>query len=447
MENDLTLEKVVPHSIEAERSVLGAVLVENRAFNEAAEILQESDFYRESHRKIFSKMQSLWEQSQAIDPLTLSEELKKSGDLEAVGGTPYLATLIDGVPKSANIEYYARIVKEKSILRQLIIASNQIISRCYSQDEEADAIINDAERSIFAIAEEKVSGGFVSLKDIRKETYDKISELHERKELITGLSTPFRAFNELTAGLQPSDLIVIASRPAMGKTSLSLELARYLGLQADKIVGIFSLEMSKEQMVLRLLCSEAQINIQKLRAGFLSEKEWDKIYAALGRISDAQIFIDDTPGISVVEMRAKARKLRQQHGLDLLIVDYMQLLTMPGRFENRNQEMSAISRNLKGLAKELKIPLVALSQLSRAPEARANRRPQLSDLRESGAIEQDADVVCFIFREEFYTRDIEKEGIAELIIAKQRNGPTGTINLTFIKEYAKFANPELERTF
>jgi len=392
-------------------------------------------------------MQSLWEQSKAIDPLTLSEELKKSGDLETIGGTAYLASLIDGVPKSANIEYYARIVKEKSILRQLIFASNQIVSRCYSQDEEADAIINDAERSIFAIAEEKLTGGFVSLSDIKKETFERLSELHERKELITGLPTPFRAFNEITAGLQPSDLIVIASRPAMGKTSLGLEIAKYLGIHADKTVGIFSLEMSKEQLVLRLLCSEARINIQKLRAGFLSEKEWDKIYAALGKISDAKIFIDDTPGISVVEMRAKARKLRQQYGLDLLVVDYMQLLTIPGRFENRNQEMSAISRNLKSLAKELKIPVISLSQLSRAPEARADRRPQLSDLRESGAIEQDADVVCFIFREEFYTRDIEKEGIAELIIAKQRNGPIGTINLTFIKEYAKFANPELERAF
>jgi replicative DNA helicase len=438
MEDDITLEKVVPHSIEAERSVLGAILVENKAFNEAAEMLQENDFYRESHRKIFAKMEALWEQSKAIDPLTLSEELKKSGDLESIGGTAYLASLIDGVPKTTNIEYYVRIVKEKSVLRQLIFASNEIISRCYTQNEDTDVIINDAERSIFAIAEEKVTGGFISFKEIAKDTIKNIDKLYERKELITGLPTPFIEFNELTGGLQPGDYIVVASRPAMGKTSLSLNIAQHVGLKTDETVGIFSLEMSKEQLVIRMLCSRAEVDSRKLRSGFLKDAEWHKLYEAMGVLSNAKIFVDDMPSISVVEMRAKARKLKQEHGLGLLIVDYMQLMTMPQRFENRNQEISAISRALKGLAKELNIPLIALSQLSRAPEVRADRRPQLSDLRESGAIEQDADLVCFIFREEEYNPTPENEGLAEFIIAKHRNGPTATIRLAFQKKYTRF---------
>jgi replicative DNA helicase len=409
MKDDITLEKVVPHSIEAERSVLGAILVENKAFNDAAEMLQENDFYRENHRKIYAKMEALWEQSKAIDPLTLSEELKKSGDLESIGGTAYLASLIDGVPKTTNIEYYVRIVKEKSVLRQLIFASNEIISRCYTQNDEVDAIINDAERSILSIAEEKVVGGFISFKEVAKDTIKNIDKLYERQELITGLPTPFIDFNELTGGLQAGDYIVIASRPAMGKTSLSLNIAQHVGLKTDETVGIFSLEMSKEQLVLRMLCSRAEVDSRKLRSGFLKDTEWHKLYEAMGVLSKAKIFIDDMPGISVVEMRAKARKLKQEYGLGMLFVDYMQLMTMPQRFENRNQEISAISRALKGLAKELHIPVMALSQLSRAPEIRSDRRPQLSDLRESGAIEQDADLVCFIFREEEYSPTTEPE--------------------------------------
>lgn len=438
MKDDITLEKVVPHSIEAERSVLGAILVENKAFNDAAEMLQKNDFYRENHRKIYAKMEALWEQSKAIDPLTLSEELKKSGDLESIGGTAYLASLIDGVPKTTNIEYYVRIVKEKSVLRQLIFASNEIISRCYTQTDEVDAIINDAERSILSIAEEKVVGGFISFKEVAKDTIKNIDKLYERKELITGLPTPFIDFNELTGGLQAGDYIVIASRPAMGKTSLSLNIAQHVGLKTDETVGIFSLEMSKEQLVLRMLCSRAEVDSRKLRSGFLKDTEWHKLYEAMGVLSKAKIFIDDMPGISVVEMRAKARKLKQEYGLGMLIVDYMQLMTMPQRFENRNQEISAISRALKGLAKELHIPVMALSQLSRAPEIRSDRRPQLSDLRESGAIEQDADLVCFIFREEEYNATPENEGLAEFIIAKHRNGPTGTIKLAFQKKYTRF---------
>jgi replicative DNA helicase len=438
MKDDITLEKVVPHSIEAERSVLGAILVENKAFNEAAEMLQENDFYRDSHRKIYAKMEALWEQSKAIDPLTLSEELKKSGDLESIGGAAYLASLIDGVPKTTNIEYYVRIVKEKSVLRQLIFASNEIISRCYTQNDEVDAIINDAERSILSIAEEKVIGGFISFKEVAKDTIKNIDKLYERKELITGLPTPFIDFNELTGGLQSGDYIVIASRPAMGKTSLSLNIAQHVGLKTDETVGVFSLEMSKEQLVLRMLCSRAEVDSRKLRSGFLKDTEWHKLYEAMGVLSKTKIFIDDMPGMSVVEMRAKARKLKQEHGLGLLIVDYMQLMTMPQRFENRNQEISAISRALKGLAKELHIPVIALSQLSRAPEIRSDRRPQLSDLRESGAIEQDADLVCFIFREEEYSPTPENEGLAEFIIAKHRNGPTGTIKLAFQKKYTRF---------
>ena len=438
MADDITLEKVLPHSIEAERSVLGAILLDNRTLNEALEFLNGDDFYRESHRRIFLKMVDLWEKSRAIDLVTLKEALADSDELERAGGPAYLASLIDGVPRSTNIEHYARIVKEKSVLRRLIFASNQLISKCYAQDEELDSVIDLAERSIFEIAEERIISGFIPIKDIAKASFEALDQLTERKELITGVPTPFSRFNELTSGLQPSDLVVIASRPAMGKTSLSLNIAQYVGKREGNTVGIFSLEMSREQLLLRMLCSEARVDAHKLKTGYLGEKEWRRLGQALEVLSRSNIFIDDTPAISVVEMRAKARKLKIEHGLSLLIVDYLQLVHPTGQYQNRVQEISCISRALKGLAKELRVPVLALSQLSRAPEIRKRHRPQLSDLRESGSIEQDADLVCFIYREEEYEPTKENEGIAELIIGKQRNGPTGMMKLVFRKEFTTF---------
>jgi len=438
MADDITLEKVLPHSLEAERSVLAAILLDNRTLNEAIELLTGDDFYRESHRRIFLQMVDLWERSRAIDLVTLKEALADSDELERVGGPAYLASLLDGVPRSTNIEDYARIVKEKAVLRRLIFASNQVISKCYAQDEELDSVIDLAERSIFEIAEERITSGFVPIKDIAKASFKALDQLQERRELITGVPTPFSRFNELTSGLQPSDLIIIASRPAMGKTSLSLNIAQYVGKRDGNTVGIFSLEMSREQLLMRMLCSEAQVDAHKLKTGYLGEKEWRRLGQALEVLSRANIFIDDAPAISVVEMRAKARKLKIEHDLTLLIVDYLQLMLPTGRYQNRVQEISSISRALKGLAKELKVPLVALSQLSRAPEMRKRHRPLLSDLRESGSIEQDADLVCFIYREEEYEPTTENEGYAELIIGKQRNGPTGMVKLVFRKELTTF---------
>ncbi len=438
MAEDLTLEKVLPHSLEAERSVLGAILLDNSTINEAIELLTADDFYREGHRRVFLKMVDLWEKSRAIDLVTLKESLADSDELERVGGPAYLASLIDGVPRSTNIEHYARIVKEKSVLRRLICASNQVVSKCYAQDEELDSVIDLAERSIFEIAEERITQGFIHIKDIAKASFKTLDQISERRGVITGVSTPFTRFNELTSGLQPSDLVVIASRPAMGKTSLSLNIAQFEGKKEDSTVGLFSMEMSREQLLIRMLCSEARVDAHKLRTGYLGEKEWRRLGQALEALSRANIFIDDTPAISVVEMRAKARKLKLEHGLTLLIVDYLQLMQPTGQYQNRVQEISSISRALKGLAKELRVPVIALSQLSRAPDIRKNHRPQLSDLRESGSIEQDADLVCFIYREEEYEPLKENEGLAELIIGKQRNGPTGMVKLVFRKEFTTF---------
>ncbi|MDH5404986.1 MAG: replicative DNA helicase [Candidatus Aminicenantes bacterium] len=438
MADDLTLERLLPHSLEAERSVLGAILLDNRTLNEAIELLTGDDFYRESHRRVFLKMIDLWEKSRAIDLVTLKESLADSGELERVGGPAYLASLVDGVPRSTNIEHYARIVKEKSVLRSLIFASNQVISKCYAQDEELDSVIDLAERSIFEIAEGRITSGFVPIKDIAKASFKTLDQISERRGFITGVATPFIRFNELTSGLQPSDLVVIASRPAMGKTSLSLNIAQFVGKKEGNTVGIFSMEMSREQLLTRMLCSEARVDAHKMKTGYLGEKEWRRLGQALEVLSRANIFIDDSPSISIVEMRAKARKLMLEHSLTLLVVDYLQLMQPTGQYQNRVQEISSISRALKGLAKELRVPVVALSQLSRAPDIRKNHRPQLSDLRESGSIEQDADLVCFIYREEEYEPLKENEGLAELIIGKQRNGPTGMMKLVFRKEFTTF---------
>src|SRR5712671_3596247 len=434
--------RTLPHNLEAERSVLGAILLHNDAFNLAAEVIDSADFFRDAHRRIFDKMVKLVERGDAIDLVTLKEELGRSGEIDEVGGPAYIAALVDGVPRSTNIEHYARIIKEKSTLRSLIYSANKILANAYQGEEDADVILDQAEHAIFAIADGKIRDGFVSLRDLAQTSLDTIEKLHARKELITGVPTGFTDLDEMTSGLQPSDLVIVAARPSMGKTSLVLNIAQHVGTKTDKNVGLFSLEMSKEQLFLRLLTSEARIDAHRLRGGFLGERDWGRLSQAIGTLSETKIFIDDSPSIGVLEMRAKCRRLKAEHNLHLVVVDYVQLMQGRGRFENRTLELASISRSMKGLAKELNVPIVVLSQLSRAPESRSDHRPQLSDLRESGALEQDADVVILIYRDDAYNRDPNNPdaGTAELILAKQRNGPTGIVRLAFLREQTRFAN-------
>jgi replicative DNA helicase len=437
-------ERTLPHNLEAERSVLGAILLHNDAFNLAAEVIDSGDFFRDAHRRIFDRMVKLSERNNAIDLVTLKDELGRAGELDEVGGPAYIAALVDGVPRSMNVEHYARIIKEKATLRNLIFSANKILSTAYEGAEEADLILDQAEHAIFAIADDKIREGFVSLRELAHSSLDTIEKLHARKELVTGVPTGFTDLDEMTSGLQPSDLIIVAARPSMGKTSLVLNVAQHVGTKTGMTVGFFSLEMSKEQLFMRLLTSEARIDAHRLRGGFLGERDWGRLSTAIGTLSEAKIFIDDTPSIGVLEMRAKCRRLKSEHGLHLVIIDYIQLMQGRGRFENRTLEVASISRSLKGLAKELSVPIVVLSQLSRAPESRSDHRPQLSDLRESGALEQDADVVAFIFREDLYQDKsqppTDAQGVAELIIGKQRNGPTGVVKLAFIREFTRFEN-------
>lgn len=432
-----SLHKVPPQNTEAEQSVLGGILIENEALNRVLEILNCEDFYRDAHRKIFKSMIALSEKNEPSDLVTLTNELNYQNLLEEIGGASYLASLIDSVPTAANIEYYAKIVKEKAILRKLIQAATEIVTQSYEDRGDVDAFVDDAERLIFQISEHRVRPSFYPIKDIIKESFKTIERLYEKKELITGIPSGFKDLDRKTAGFQAADLIIVAGRPGMGKTAFCLNVAQYAAIEAKIPVAIFSLEMSKEQLALRMLCSEAEVDGQKLRSGFLGESDWPKLTLAAGNLSEAPLFIDDTPAITNLEIRAKARRLKAEYGLGLVIVDYLQL--MKGRrAERREQEISEISRSLKALAKELSIPVIAISQLSRKTEDRPNRRPQLADLRESGAIEQDADVIIFIYREEFYRQDTPNKGIAEIIIGKQRNGPTGKVDLAFIDKFTAF---------
>ena len=435
-------ERTLPHNLEAERSVLGAILVHNDAFNTAAQVIDAGDFYRDAHRRIFDKMVALNERNQAIDFVTLKEELSRGGDLDDVGGPAYVAGLADGVPRATNVEYYSRIVKEKATLRNLIYAANKIVTNAYEADQEPDLILDEAESAIFSIADDKLKAGFVQMRDLVKDSFPKIEQLFEQKRLITGVPTGFVDLDEMTRGFQPGDLIIVAARPSMGKTSLVLNIAQHCSMLPDHSVGFFSLEMSKESLFLRLLTSEAQIDSHRLMSGAIGQKDYGKISHALETLSAMKLHIDDTANIGVLEMRAKARRLKSEHGLSMLAIDYIQLMTGRGRFENRTLELASISRSLKGLAKELSVPVVVLSQLSRAPESRSDHRPQLSDLRESGALEQDADVVILIYRDDAYNRDPNNPdaGTAELILAKQRNGPTGVVKLAFLREQTRFAN-------
>jgi len=429
-----------PQNISAEQAALGSMLLQEDAILHGVDILRPEDFYKKSHQIIFKCILELFEKSRGVDLVTLTEELNRVNLLEEIGGVTYLTNLINSVPTAANIEYYIKIIEEKSILRNLINSATKIISMGYEEKEDAKVLLDKAEHLVFEISQRNIRQSFVPIKELITDSYEKIEDLYHREEFITGVSSGFDEFDEITTGFQPSEFIVIAGRPAMGKTAFCMSIAQYASISKNTPVAIFSLEMSKSQLVQRMLCSEARIDAHNLRKGRLAEKDWAPLSNAAGRLSSAPIFIDDTAGITCLEIKAKARRLKAQHNLGLVIIDYLQLISSSGRIENRQQEISEISRSLKGLARELNVPVIAVSQLSRAVEQRIERRPRLSDLRESGAIEQDADLVVFIYREEYYKPKTEKKGIAEVIISKQRNGPTGKVELTFVKEYAKFEN-------
>jgi len=444
-----TFERSLPNSSEAERAILGAIILDNGMISPAIELLKPEDFYVPSHRRIFVAMTALFERGAEINPILIGEELKKDNALETVGGVSFVTNLTYGLPHATNITNYARVVRGKSLLRRLIKTANKITNEALEEEDEPEIILDHAEQAIFELADERIRQGFVHVKPVAEALLDKIQEMEGRKVVLTGLTTGFAELDEKTSGLQRSDLIIVAARPSIGKTSFALMLAQNAAIQTGAVVGIFSLEMSKEALVMRMLCSQGNIDAQRFRNGFLSRAEWAQIAKSLGTLADTRIFLDDTPGITVLEMRAKARRLAvEQKGLDLIVVDYLQLMSGSAkRFESRQQEVSLISRELKGLAKELNIPLVALSQLSRAPESRSDHRPQLADLRESGALEQDADLVAFLYREEMYKSPEErqnmpedKKNVAELILAKQRNGPTGTIELRFVPSSMRFDN-------
>ncbi|WPX09649.1 replicative DNA helicase [Anaerocellum danielii] len=447
MEPDIVQnQERMPESREAEEAVVGAMLLSREVISDVAEILTEEDFATPQLREIFAAIMDLFEEGKPVDVITVAERLRERGMFDSVGGSEYLTNLVINTPTTANATYYAKIVEEKSLLRKLINSSMKIIEKCKSQTERVEDIVDFAEKTIFNVISHKNSKDFSHLKEILIETYNKIEELYLRKSHIIGVPTGFAEFDRMTAGLQPSDLILIAARPAMGKTSFALNIVQHAALRAGVPVAIFSLEMSKEQLVTRMICSEAMIDSHKLRTGNLEDEEWKKFAKALALLSNAPIYIDDTPAITVSEMRAKCRRLKlKEKGLGLVMVDYLQLMTARGRFESKQQEIAEISRSLKALARELNVPVLALSQLSRAPETRADHRPILSDLRESGAIEQDADIVAFLYRDEYYNPDTDKKHIAELIVAKHRNGPTGTIELLFLDKHTKFMDLEKNR--
>lgn len=439
---DFSLHKVPPQNIEAEQSILGSILLDNQALNNVLEILSVKDFYNEAHRRIFAATIELSDRNEPCDLITLTNILKNNKQLDAVGGMAYLASLVDNVPSAANAAYYAKIVKEKAILRMLIGTATEILKNSYDTSAEIDQVLDKAEHAIFEISENKIRPAFFPIKDIIKDSFKTIERLYERKALITGVPTGFEKIDDLTSGLQKSELIIIAGRPSMGKTAFALNIASHAAVEMGLPVAIFSLEMAKEQLAMRMLASEAKVDSHRLRQGRLGETDWPKLTIAAGRLSDAPIFIDDKPAIMVLEMKAKARRLKAESGLELIVLDYLQLMRGGGNRDSREQEISEISRSLKALAKELNVPVIALSQLNRKVEDRTNRRPQMADLRESGAIEQDADLIAFIYRDELYNKseDNPEKGMAEIIIGKQRNGPVGTVKLAFLEKYTSFEN-------
>jgi replicative DNA helicase len=441
MAGDTTIERPLPNNLEAERSILGAILLDNHALNAAIEKIRSEDFFLSQHRQIFERMIQLGEKQQAIDVVTLMEDLSRRGELEAAGGIAYLSQLADGLPRVTNVEHYARIVKEKAVLRSLIFSASAIQEQALAAGDDADVILDRAESVIFQLAEDRVKVGLIGVKELVRDNYERLEKIFSEGRRITGLTTGYPGLDNETAGLQPSELIILAARPSMGKTALALNISENVALRLREPVAVFSLEMSKESLLLRLLASEARVDAHKFRTGHMGRDDWGKVTGALTNLADAPLWIDDSASSTVMEIGAKARRLKRDRGLSLLVVDYLQLVvpTHTGRGSNRQEEVSSISRGLKGLAKELKVPVLVLSQLTRAPE-RDDRKPQLSDLRESGAIEQDADVVLFINRPNFYKTDLPEEdrAKAELIIAKQRNGPTGSMNFVFLARHTRF---------
>jgi replicative DNA helicase len=438
----MTIDRIPPHNIDAEKAVLGSMMIDSTAVNISLEILKENNFYYDSHKIIFRVMEKLFNLGTPIDILIVMEELSKIKEIERVGGKEYLTTLLNSISTSAHVEYYANIVKEKSILRNLINSSTEIINDCYSSEEDATRVLDTAEQKIFDIAQKREFSGFKQISEKTHETIEKIQSFFTEKKSTTGLRTGFIDFDNMTSGLQPSNLIIVAARPAMGKTSFCLNIAEHVAIVEKKPVAVFSLEMSSDELVFRMLCSQAKVNAHHVKTGFLSSKSWTPITNAAAKLAEAPIFIDDTPALSVLDMKSRARRLKMDKGLSLIIIDYLQLMSgRSGKAEHRQQDISEITRGLKILAKELAIPVIALSQLSRATEKRTDQRPQLSDLRESGSIEQDADLVAFLYREGYYKQNVpELENKAEVIIGKQRSGPTGNVELIFRGEFTRFEN-------
>ena len=442
---DDTLRRVPPQNLEAEESVLGGVLLDNAALDRVVELVQPDDFYRGAHRKLFNAMLALSERSEPVDLITLSEALRSRGDLADVGGTAYLGELAERVPTAANVVHYAKIVRDRAVLRGLITAATEIATRGYEASGDVAELLDRAEQLIFEISERRVRNAFTKLSQVLVESIKTIERLYEQKQSVTGVPTGFVDLDRMLSGLQPSDLIIVAGRPSMGKTAIVLNVAEHAALRADVGVAVFSLEMAKEQLAMRMLCSEARVDLARVRTGHLTDREFPRLAMAAGRLGDAPIFIDDTPALSVLELRAKARRLKRDpaNKLGLVIVDYIQLMRSSEGRDNREQEISEISRSLKALAKELHVPVLALSQLNRQVESRTPPVPRLADLRESGAIEQDADVIIFLYRDDYYNEDSDKKGLAEVIVAKQRNGPTGSVELTFLREFTRFENREV----
>ncbi|MGV8123558.1 MAG: replicative DNA helicase [Candidatus Xenobiia bacterium LiM19] len=439
----MATEKIPPQNLDAEQSALGACLIEKDALSRVIEILPDpSDFYRTSHQIIYQAILKLYERGEPVDLITLTNELRNQNRLDEAGGAAYLTFLIDSVPTAANAEYYSEIIKEKAILRNLIQAGTNIATMGYHEDETAEMIVDKAEQEIFGIAQKRLIYDFVPIRKVMTTTFEKIEELYARKAHVTGMPSGYKELDGYTAGFQRANLIIVAARPGMGKTAICMNIAQYLATREKVPVAIFSLEMSKEELAQRLLCSEARIDAMRLRTGYLEEGDWPRMTRAMNILCEAPIFIDDTAGLSVMEMRSKARRLKSKTGIEMIIIDYIQLIKGSSRTENRNQEISEISRQLKNLSKELSIPIIAISQLSREVEKRQDKRPMLSDLRESGAIEQEADMVVFIYRDDYYNPHSEKKNKAEVIIAKQRNGPLATVDLIFLKQYATFVSEE-----
>jgi replicative DNA helicase len=437
--NSESFEKIPPQNIEAEMATLGSMLIDDNIIPEILEVIDADCFYRQEHKLIFNSIVSLADNRKKADILTISEDLSRKKLLEKIGGAAYLTTLVDFVPTSANAVHYAEIVKEKNILRSLIDNATQIVDLVYKEEEPVSGLLDQAERLIFEISDKRAQGGYVHIKEVIKDGIELIESLYHKKSHVTGVATGYNDFDIRTAGLQKGDLIIVAGRPSMGKSAFALSIAENVGVESKIPVAVFSLEMSKEQVTQRLLCSQAKVDAHSVRTGFLQPSQWPYLTSAAGRLSEAPIYIDDTPALNIFEIRAKARRLKARHDIQLIIVDYLQLVRSARRIESRQQEISDISQGLKALAKELSVPVIAVSQLSRAVESREGNRPKLSDLRESGAIEQDADVVTLLFREEYYNPTDQNKGLAEVIIAKQRNGPVGSIMFTFLKEYMRFA--------